>query len=106
MSQFCIVLSTCPPGEVAQHLAQTLVSEQLAACVNIVPGLKSVYLWQGRQESSDESLLVIKTRLDAYPKLEERLRALHPYELPEILMVRVDTGLGAYLGWLESSVTC
>lgn len=105
MSNYALVLSTCPANDTPQRLAQCLLEERLAACVNIVPGLRSLYMWQGRMESSDESLMVIKTRVDLYPQLEARLRELHPYELPEILMVPVQAGLAAYLAWIDSSVT-
>lgn len=104
MSEYALVLSTCPAGDIAQRLAQSLVEEQLAACVNIIPGLRSYYVWQGRAECSDEQLLVIKTRAHVYPQLEKRLRALHPYELPEILMIPVEAGLAPYLAWISSSV--
>lgn len=104
MSEYALVLSTCPNGDVSQRLAQTLVEEKLAACVNVVPGLRSFYVWQGRAESSDEQLLIIKTRVHVYPQLEKRLQELHPYELPEILMIPVNAGLPPYLAWISSSV--
>jgi len=99
--EYCLVLCTCPEGEVAKSLAQALVTEHLAACVNILPGLVSVYVWQGTLESSPESMLLIKTERQAYPKLEARLRELHPYELPEIIALDIERGLPDYLNWIS-----
>jgi periplasmic divalent cation tolerance protein len=96
-----LVLTTCPDAKVARRLAQALVSEGLAACVNILPVELSVYRWQGRIESARERLLVIKSERRAYAAIEKRLRALHPYELPEIIAVPIVAGLRAYLGWLS-----
>ncbi len=95
-----VVLTTCPDGENAGRIAGILVTEHLAACVNIVPGIQSWYRWQGTVQSSQEHLLVIKTSSDRYERLEKRLQALHPYELPEIIAVSVADGLPAYLSWL------
>lgn len=100
-----IVYCTCPEGALANQIAATLVDERLAACVNIVPGLRSVYTWRGQRESADENLLLIKTRRDLYPKLEARLRTLHPYELPEIVMVGIEAGLPGYLAWIDESLS-
>jgi periplasmic divalent cation tolerance protein len=99
--EYCLVLSTCPDAETARSLAETLVAERLAACVNILPGLVSVYVWQGVMESSAEVLLLIKTERQAYPTLEARLRDLHPYELPEIVAIDIDRGLPDYLNWIS-----
>lgn len=99
-----VVLCTCPDRETALKLAETLVDRELAACVNIVPGLTSVYRWKGQRETAEESLLLIKTRLAAYPELEKAIRALHPYELPEIIAVPIERGLSEYLAWIDGSV--
>ena len=107
--EYCLVLCTCPEGETANSLAEALVKERLAACVSILPGLSSVYVWQGGLESSPEALLLAKTEWEAYPRLEERLRELHPYELPEIIAVNIERGLPAYLNWISqciSTATC
>lgn len=99
------MLCTCPP-EAADRLAAALVEEQLAACVNLLPGIQSVYRWQGALERSAETLLLAKTSADCYPALETRLRELHPYELPEIIALPVERGLPGYLAWVsEHSVT-
>ncbi len=99
--EYCLVLCTCPEGDVAKSLAEALVKERLAACVNVLPGLVSVYSWQGAMESSAEALLLIKTERQAYPRLETRLRELHPYELPEIIAFDIDHGLPDYLNWIS-----
>jgi periplasmic divalent cation tolerance protein len=95
-----VCFCTCPDTASAGRIAAALVEERLAACVNLLPGLRSVYRWQGQVEVADEVLLLIKTRADAYPALQERLLALHPYELPELLAVEPAAGLPAYLAWV------
>ncbi|WP_231137316.1 divalent-cation tolerance protein CutA [Chromobacterium paludis] len=93
-----------PDAETAERIAETLVSERLAACVNILAPCRSVYRWQGAVERADEVPLLIKTRRDAYAKLEARLLALHPYEVPEIVAWPLAQGLPAYLTWVSQSV--
>ena len=95
-----ICFCTCPESGTAERIATALVEERLAACVNILPGLRSIYRWQDRVETADEVLLLIKTSADAYPALQDRLRELHPYELPELLAVESTSGLPAYLQWV------
>ncbi|MHB1586971.1 MAG: divalent-cation tolerance protein CutA [Acidiferrobacteraceae bacterium] len=97
----CILLTTCPDKASAETIASTLVTERLAGCVNIVPGISSWYRWQGEVRSSTEHLLLIKAPCAHYDRLEARLQALHPYELPEIIAVTVASGLPAYLSWLS-----
>ena len=99
-----ICFCTCPDRPVADRLAETLVGEGLAACVNVVPGLHSVYRWQGAIERSDETLLLIKTTAAGLPALSARIVELHPYELPEIVAVEVAGGLSAYLDWVAEQV--
>jgi periplasmic divalent cation tolerance protein len=95
-----LVLTTCPSLRVARRLARALVAERLAACVNILPIAQSVYRWKGKIESARELLLVIKSRVQDYRALERRLRALHPYELPEVVAVPIAGGDGRYLAWI------
>lgn len=95
-----ICFCTCPDALTAERIATALVGERLAACVNMVPGLRSVYRWQGRVETADEVLLLVKTTVEAYPALQDRLRALHPHELPELLAVETAFGLPEYLLWV------
>jgi periplasmic divalent cation tolerance protein len=91
---------TCPDAASAEAIARALVEERLAACVNQLPGLRSVYRWEGRVECGDEVLLVAKTTRDRFDALTARVQALHPYELPEVLAVEVAGGLAAYLDWV------
>lgn len=98
-----LVYCTCPDHDTALRIAQALVERQLAACVNLVPDLTSVYRWQGQTETVREVLLLIKTRQSVYPALEAALLTLHPYELPEIIAVPIETGLPAYLSWIETA---
>lgn len=97
-----ICLSTCPDRETAERIADALVEARLAACVNIVPGVASVYRWQGGIERDDELLLIIKTSQDRMPALREALPRLHPYELPELIAVEARDGLPAYLDWVHA----
>jgi periplasmic divalent cation tolerance protein len=96
-----VVLSTVPDEATAERIAKALVEERLAACVNRVPGVGSIYRWQGAIEESEEILLVIKTHARRAPQVTQRLRELHPYEIPEILVLPVAAGLGAYLDWIR-----
>ena len=98
-----LVLSTAPDAATAQSLAATLVEERLAACVNIIPGVQSVYRWQGAVEHAAELILLIKTTQSSYAALETRLRQVHPYELPEILVLPDPAGLPAYLAWIAAN---
>ncbi len=99
-----IVLCTVPDEDTAERIAGTLVSEKLAACVNIVPGITSVYHWKGAVERGRELLLIIKSGQGAYPALESRVRTLHPYELPEVIAVPIGNGLPEYLDWITNSL--
>jgi periplasmic divalent cation tolerance protein len=96
-----LVLTTCPDVETGERIAHTLVDERLAACVNILPVAKSVYLWKGRVESAAEQLLVIKSAERAFRAIQKRLLELHPYELPEIITVPVTGGFADYLAWIR-----
>ena len=97
-----ICFCTCPDTDTAERLAEALVEERLAACVNILPGLRSVYRWQAEVERADETLLLIKTTAGRYADLEAAVRAQHPYEVPEIIALPVVQGLPDYLAWLNA----
>jgi len=97
-----LVFCTCPDEETAARIAEALVEERLAACVNRLPALTSVYLWQGKVERDAETLLLIKTADARFDALRARLCVLHPYELPEIIAVPVTRGLPAYLQWVST----
>lgn len=98
-----VVLVSCPEAD-AGRIAQALVEARQAACVNALPGMRSVYRWQGKVETAAESLLLIKTTAAAYPALEQAVRELHPYELPEILAFNPANGLAGYLAWVNECV--
>ena len=97
------VFTTWPDLETARIAARTLVEEKLAACGNIVPGVESIYRWEGKVETSAEVLVIFKTTVGSYQDFETRLRALHPYQVPEVLALRVTGGLPAYLRWVAES---
>lgn len=102
--QVILALSTCPDESLARQIAQTLVNEGLATCVNRVPGLHSTYLWDGQLQDDPEILLIMKTTAGRLGELEARLKALHPYELPELLAVPVTGGNERYLDWVRKGV--
>ncbi len=100
----CLVLTNCPDLDCAETLASALVDNSLAACVNILPGVTSIYKWEGKQVKEQECTLLIKTREDIYPALEAFIQAQHPYELPEIIAVPVSMGSNGYLSWLDQQL--
>ncbi len=103
-SQARLVLTTCAsPGE-ASRLARTLVEDRLAACATLIPGVQSIYHWQGQIESSTETLLLLKTGPDQLAALEARLHELHSYQTPEFLVLAVESGSQSYLDWLQASL--
>lgn len=93
---------TAPNRDTAEELARALVDERLAACVNIIAGVRSVYRWEGQVHEDDEVLCLAKTRPDLLPALCARVETLHPYDVPEILAFEVAEGSAAYLDWLEA----
>lgn len=95
-----ICLCACPDRDVALRIADTLVGERLAACVNLLPGVESVYRWRDAVERDAEVLLLIKTAPARLPAVTARIVALHPYELPEVIAVESAGGLPAYLDWI------
>ena len=103
-SDAVLVLTTLAADADAAGLARTLVEERLAACVNVLPVMTSFYRWKGSLEEEREQQLVIKTAADRVTALAARLRELHPYEVPEFLVLRVAEGSDAYLRWIRESV--
>ncbi|HWA96819.1 MAG TPA: divalent-cation tolerance protein CutA [Terracidiphilus sp.] len=99
-----IVLTTASSSEEAQRIARTLVEERLAACATLLPSAQSIYCWQGEIETAHETLLLLKTSQEHIAALESRIHALHSYDTPEFLVLRVDSGSHAYLEWLQSSL--
>jgi periplasmic divalent cation tolerance protein len=104
MSTARIVLTTAGSQEEARKIARGLVDRKLAACVNIIPQIDSVYRWQGKVESATEWLLVIKTTAEAFARVRDAIRELHSYELPECVMIEISGGSEAYLGWIGENV--
>ncbi|MCA9667310.1 MAG: divalent-cation tolerance protein CutA [Myxococcales bacterium] len=104
MSERIVVYVTAPVDK-ARDLAAALVQAQLAACVNIVPSVRSIYRWKGEVCEDEESLLVIKSRRSAFEALRARVVELHPYEVPEVIALPIEAGHGAYLDWLDDNVS-
>jgi len=104
MSQELVVFVTSSDTGEAARLADTLVSEQLAACVNVVPGIESVYRWEGKITRDIETLLIIKTTDARYAELERRIKELHSYTTPEVVAIRIERGSEQYLNWLRDSI--
>lgn len=103
-SKYHIAVTTCPTLEIATQLANEVVEQQLAACVNIIPSIKSVYKWKDKIEHDDESLLIIKTVKQQLASLEKLILRLHPYETPEFISMPIESGSKAYLDWITSSM--
>jgi periplasmic divalent cation tolerance protein len=99
-----LALCTCGSNEEASRIANTLVEARLAACVNILSPVQSIYRWQGRVETAAEILLLIKTTDERFPALQQRISELHSYETPEIIAVPIVAGLDKYLTWLREQV--
>ena len=99
----CLVLCTAPP-DAAHDLARALVDERLAACVSLVPGLRSLYRWEGAVHDDPETQLLIKTGRGRLEALGARIRTLHPYEVPELLVLEPTGGSQAYLEWLQAQI--
>jgi len=99
-----VVLSTVGTAADAERIGRALVEARLAACVNVLPAVTSIYRWKGKVETEEERLLVIKTRADRFEALREALVGLHPYEVPEVLALPVTSGHQPYLDWLDQNV--
>jgi periplasmic divalent cation tolerance protein len=104
MTDFQIVLSNCADRDEAERIAHRLVEQHLAACVNILPGVQSIYRWQGAVESATEVLLLIKTSSARNQEVQSTVASLHSYEVPEFLVLPVLGGSNAYLAWLGASL--
>jgi len=98
-----MVLTTCNSSEMASLIADSLVNKKLAACVNIMKGVESVYQWQGKIEHAQEILLLIKSRQSLFLQLKQSIQELHDYELPEIIAVPIEAGEKNYLNWIQSA---
>jgi periplasmic divalent cation tolerance protein len=105
MEQILIIMTNLPNVQAAEALANALVEARLAACVNLLPAVQSVYRWQGKVEKANEVTLLIKTTQRHYAALEAAISAAHPYELPEVIALPVTAGLPAYLHWVAAETT-
>ena len=99
-----LVLTTCPNEEVAKDIAQQLVAEKLAACVNIIPSITSIYSWQGEIHCDNEVQLLIKTNKQKFARLNERINQLHPYDVVEVIALNIQQGDKQYLNWISNSL--
>jgi periplasmic divalent cation tolerance protein len=104
MTKALVVLTTVEKAEDGERLARLLVESELAACVQVLPPMTSIYRWEGKIEHSRESLLLIKSTVTAYDTLEAAIRQNHPYQTPEIIAIKVEGGSKNYLDWLANSV--
>ena len=104
MTDKIIVFVTCESKEQAETIAQNVVSEKLAACVNVLPGIRSCYVWEGKLTWSEELLLLIKTTRGRFEQLQNRIRALHNYAVPEIVGVTIDEAFDKYIDWIDECV--
>ncbi len=99
-----IVLVTVPDAATGERIANVLLDDRLIACAQLVPGLLSLYHWDGKRCREPEVLLIMKTRADLYERLQERITALHPYQVPQIVCTAIEAGLTRYLQWIDESV--
>lgn len=104
MTDALVVLVTAPSAEKAAEIARAVVEERLAACGNVLPGVRSIYRWQGAVQEDAEVLLLLKTRRERFAALRDRILALHPYEVPEVIALPVEAGSQPYLDWIAQSV--
>ena len=102
--QVIVALSTCPDEVTARQIAETFVRERLAGCINRVSQVRSSYIWDGAVQDEPEILLIIKSTAERLPELERRLKELHPYDLPEFIVTRLDGGNEPYLDWIRRNV--
>jgi periplasmic divalent cation tolerance protein len=103
--EILLVCSTFPQIETAQEIARKMVTENLAACANIIPAVESIYHWEGKIENASEVLVFFKTPAARYVAFQERLKSLHPYDVPEIICLRIADGLPEYLRWVSAGCT-
>ena len=101
MTQFCLVLVTCGNSAEAKEISRALVKERLAACVNIIPRMDSIFYWKNKISEERETLLIVKTRISLFSKLSKSVKGLHSYQVPEIIALPIISGEKNYLNWME-----
>lgn len=104
MNKYIVVLITASSQEEAEKIANGLVDAEVAACVNIVPKIKSIFKWQGKKDAADEVLLIAKTKQDRFKDLKEAVKSLHSYDVPEIISIPISEGNEDYLNWIAEVV--
>jgi periplasmic divalent cation tolerance protein len=100
----CLIFTTCPNEKIAKRISEELLKKKLAACINIIPKIKSMYWWGRKIEKSDETLLLIKTGENLFDSVKKEVVKIHPYEIPEVICVKIDKGYEKYLDWMEKVV--
>jgi periplasmic divalent cation tolerance protein len=103
-SNYIVVFCTVPDEYVAEKIANKVVQKKLAACCNIIPGLRSIYIWKNEIQDDKEMLLIIKTKKDIFTKLQKAITEIHPYSIPEIISISIENGSKNYLNWVEQNV--
>jgi periplasmic divalent cation tolerance protein len=105
MTDYIMVFCTCPDENSAKAIASQLIQAKIAACVNLIPGVQSIYCWQGKIEQATEVQLLIKTKTRCFEQINQLIRSIHPYDTPEILATPIVDGDNQYLAWIDSTVT-
>lgn len=103
MSSYCVVFITVPDANLGDRIAKHLVEEKLAACVNQLPGIKSRYRWEGKVETAEEILLIVKTRSGLLPEVTQYVKSVHPYSVPEVIALPITEGYAPYLNWIGAN---
>lgn len=104
MNKYCVILITVPNEELAVKIANKLLEQKLAACINIIPQMRSLYTWENKICDDTELLMIIKTKPSAFENLKNEVKTLHSYDVPEIIMLPVENGLREYLQWIDNSI--
>ncbi len=105
MDEVILIFSTAPDAETAKRIARILVEEKLAACVSLMPAVQSIYRWEGKVEEAIEISLMIKTKRSSFASLSDQIKAIHPYDVPELVALPVIDGLPAYLNWVRDETS-
>ncbi len=104
-TKYITILVTTPDNTTAERIAYQLLEKKLAACINIVPNLTSIYKWMGKIETSQETLMIIKTKTELFEEIKKEIRRIHPYQVPEIISIPIQDGNKEYLKWIEEETT-